>query len=172
MKHLSRRLRYRFVLWMLAVCAGLGAASVPALQPFGPGSLEEIRKANRDRPFLIAFWSLHCAPCKEDLELLTAAHARYPQVPIVLVAADGPAEHAAVARYLGQWKLGRIGVWAFADDFAERIRYSVDPGWGGELPRTYFFEAGGSSTAHTGVLKAKELEAWFKRVMAPAKPSG
>jgi thiol-disulfide isomerase/thioredoxin len=153
-------------LLLVAVLAGLGAkpAPRPLLKPFDARSLAEIRQANQGRPFILAFWSLHCAPCKDDIGLLTAIHARYPGVAIALVAADGPNEHPEVARYLAQQPLGRIGPWAFADDFTERIRFSVDPEWRGELPRTYLFDGDHQITAHSGLLEAAALEAWLSRV--------
>lgn len=170
---LSWRLRL-LALSLLVLLTGPGASTVarPPVKPFDAGSLAAIREAQRGRPFLVAFWSLHCAPCKDDLALLTALHARYPQVAIFLVAADGPNEHAEVARYLAQFRLGRIEAWAFADDFAERIRYAVDPEWRGELPRAYFFDAGHRSTGHSGVLDAAELEAWLVRARPPKSASG
>ncbi len=168
-----RRICLRWIpLLLVAMLAGLGAATAPrpTLKPFGPGSLAVIREANRGRPFILAFWSLHCAPCKEDIVLLTAIHARYPQVPIALVAADGPNEHAKVARSLAPLRLGAIESWAFADDFAERIRYSVDPEWRGELPRAYFFEADHQAAGRSGVLDPAELDAWLVRVTRSKSP--
>lgn len=174
MNGLPFRRSFLAALLLAAALLGAGAATPPPprLKPFDAGSLTVIREAYRGRPFILAFWSLHCAPCKDDLALLTAAHARYPQVAIVLVAADGPNDHAEVARTLAPLRLGRIEPWVFADDFAERIRYGVDPEWRGELPRAYFFEADHQAAAHSGVIDPAELESWLRRVTRPKAKSG
>lgn len=139
------------------------AAETSALKPFTPQSLAAIKQTQEKKPFILAFWSLHCAPCKEDMALFKTLQAKHPNLAIVLVATDGPREHAAVSRFLATQQLGRIQQWAFADEFEERVRFSVDKEWHGELPRSYLFDADHKFTAHSGVLDAKVVEAWLSR---------
>lgn len=153
------------LLWAFLPGTFATAAQAPALKPFTAETLAGIKQAQQKKPFVVAFWSLHCAPCKEDIALLKAIHAKHPDLTIVLVATDGPQEHAAAARYLAQLGLGRIQQWGFADEFEERLRYSVDQAWHGELPRSYLFDQDHAFSAHSGVLDAKVVEAWLSRVM-------
>lgn len=151
--------------------AAAQSAAAGELRPFDAKSFAAIRQAHAGRPFVLAFWSTTCAPCKEELPVLAALQRKYPGVAIVLVAADPPSAKAAVVRYLASQKLDDMETWAFADDFAERVRFAVDRTWQGELPRTYFFDAKHEPTAQTGIPDRAWLEAWMaKAASAPLRP--
>jgi thiol-disulfide isomerase/thioredoxin len=161
MKSFSRRS------WCVALLAGglsvagLGAAAAPELRTFDARSLAAIKQAHAGRPFMVAFWSVSCEPCREEMMIVADLHRRYPKVPIVLVAADAPAHREAVVRFLRGYKLGQIETWQFGDESMERLRYSVDRSWAGELPRSYFFNAKHEATAHSGAVDAKWLGEWL-----------
>lgn len=138
------------------------------LRPFDAKSLAAIRQAQAGRSFVLAFWSISCAPCKEELPALAALQRKYPGVPIILVAADPPSVKPAVIRYLADQQLGKMETWIFADEFAERVRFAVDRKWQGELPRTYFFDAEHQSTAHSGVPDPAWLESWLAKAASAA----
>jgi thiol-disulfide isomerase/thioredoxin len=153
-------------LWV-AAAGGLTAAEPRA---FTAKSLEEIKKAHVGRSFILAFWSVTCEPCREELTVLTDLHRKFPDVPVILVAADPPSQRAAVMRFLERYPLGRIQRWQFADDFTEPLRYSVDRSWRGELPRAFFFDPKHEVTSHTGVVDPKWLQGWMERASrAPAR---
>jgi thiol-disulfide isomerase/thioredoxin len=152
---------------LLATFAAPPAVSAGELRPFDAKSLTVIRQTQAGRPFVLAFWSIHCAPCKDEIVLFAALKRKYPHVPILLVAADPPEVKAAVVRFLAGQQLGKIELWAFADGFAERVRYAVDPKWQGELPRTYFFDAAHRATARSGALDPEWVEAWFAQAAPP-----
>ena len=117
-----------FLLWAATV-----SAQVRALGPESPGA---IRAAHAGQPWVLALWSLHCAPCQEDLALLAALHRRRPDLALVLVAADDPAEAGAVRERLRAHGLDGLEAWVFGDAAPERLRHALDPRWRGELPRT------------------------------------
>lgn len=144
---------------LLAACALPCAAA--DFRAFDASSPAMIRAEQAGKPFVLAFWSVTCEPCRDEMPLWKAMRKKYPRLPIVLVAADPPADHAAATRFLKQYDPGSVQRWAFADDFAERVRYSVDKGWRGELPRTYFYDARHRGEARSGVLDKGEVEAWF-----------
>src|SRR5690606_25114683 len=116
-----------------------------------------------DRPFVLALWSIYCAPCRKEMAYWNEFRHKYPDVPIVLVSTDTPDEWANVRRFLTQFDPGPVEKWAFADEYVERVRYSVDPKWRGELPRAYFYDAKHVAVAHTGLLDPAWLNDWFKR---------
>ena len=140
----------------------VGAALASDLRPFTSKSLEEIRRTHAGRPFILAFWSVSCEPCKGELSIIETLHRKFPEMPIVLVATDLLALKPAVKRFLADYELGRIETWQFSE-FATKVRYSVDRAWRGELPRTYFFNAAHEVTPRSGVLDAQEVEAWLER---------
>ena len=92
-----------------------------------------------------------------------AIRRRYPALPIVLVATDSPSDSKAVLRFLSQYDPGRVETWIFADGFGERLRFSVDPKWRGELPRTYFYDAANRVEAHSGRLDRARIDDWVRR---------
>lgn len=152
--------------WLLAciVLAGSPAHAADGLRPFDTKSLEAIRAQSAGKPFVLAFWSVTCEPCREDMAVFKAAQKRFPGVPIHLVAADPPGEQGGVAAFLRRYDPGPVTRWAFVDDFSERVRYSVDPAWRGELPRTYLFDVRHVPKALTGTLERKAFERWLESV--------
>lgn len=82
-----------------------------------------------------------------------------------MVATDSPEQKQEIASTLRHYRLGRAESWVFADSFTDRLRFEVDPQWYGELPRTYFFDADGRSTAVSGKIDHDQFEHWIKSGM-------
>jgi hypothetical protein len=133
------------------------------LRPFDAASLEAIRLEHAGRPFVLALWSVHCEPCAREMALWRRLHRKHPGVEVILVATDHPGERAKVAAFLRRHDPGPVQRWAYADEFEERIRYSIDPAWRGELPRAYFFDAAHKAEARSGVVDERWAERWFER---------
>jgi hypothetical protein len=140
------------------------APDAAELRPFGPASYRGILEAHAGRPFVLAFWSVHCAPCLEDLVLWSDLQKRGRAPALVLVSTDGPEDARAVSARLATQPLGGTQTWVFADEYVERLRHSVDRTWRGELPRTYFFDASHRVEVITGRIDATWLGAWAERV--------
>src|SRR5262249_20854281 len=104
--------------------AGAAAAAIE-LRAFDAASAEAIAQAHAGRPYVLAFWSIHCAPCLEDMKDWRALAQKYPNVSIILVTTDPPKERAKVQAVLARYQLDRGQNWAFADEFSERVRYAV-----------------------------------------------
>jgi len=150
-------------LLLAALMGGLALSAVAAdLQPFDAKTPAAIRKAEAGKPFVLAFWSITCEPCRDEMTTLKEAQRRHPGLRVHLVSVDSRPDPAAVRAFLERYNPGPAVRWAFADDFGERVRYAVDPGWRGELPRTYLFDAAHRATVHSGRLDAKALEQWLK----------
>ena len=154
------------VYWLLAVQALMWAGSAVAdhvtIRPFDADSMAAIRAQYPGKPFVLAFWSTGCEPCRKEMALWRGLKLRYPQLPILLVSADAPGEEAAVRAFLMRYNPGPVQHWMFADEFAERVRYSVDKSWRGEMPRTYFFDAAHAAEPHSGLLDRRAVEQWFR----------
>ena len=43
-------------------------------------------------------------------------------------------------------------MWSFGSEPMERLRYSIDAKWRGEMPRTYWFTKKANGAAHSGVV--------------------
>lgn len=156
----------RIVLVLLATLAG-AVAQATEPRPFVAGSMQQIRVAHAGRPFVLALWSLTCTHCQEELAQLGALQRSHPQLNVVLISTDTPDDAEALTATLARHGLARAESWVYADAFAERLRYEIDPRWGGELPRTYFFDRAHAVTARSGALAPAELERWAVTPVAP-----
>ncbi len=152
----------RSLLALLLLCVSLVHAAEPDLKPFQRGSAQAIVEARAGRPFILAFWSVACVHCRDELAQLAALSQAYPQLDLVLVSTDSPTAAAEVRAVLAQYRLPRAERWVFADDFAERLRFEVDPRWRGELPRSYLYGPGKAVEGITGTIDGKRLAAWLR----------
>lgn len=159
----------RLVVLVLCLIAVTPARAEP-LRPFVPGSMQALRAAHADRPFVLALWSLTCSHCQEELALLSRLKEKYPALDLVLVSTDTPEDADALSATLARHGLTRAETWVFADPFTELLHQEIDPRWSGELPRTLLFDRRHGVTARSGRLTATELEQWITRVQAAHAP--
>lgn len=155
----------RFLLMLLAALAG--AASAAELQPFVAGSMQQIRNAHAGQPFVLSLWSITCSHCPAELAQLGKLQQQHPDLNIVLVSTDTPDDATALRAMLAGHGLTRAEAWVYADGFTERLRYEIDPRWGGELPRTYLFDRRHRVTAHSGTLTPAQLQRWAVTASRP-----
>jgi hypothetical protein len=79
-----------------------------------------------------------------------------------LISTDSPDDRQTAKRLLDRFELHSFDNWIFGDNFPERLRYHVDPGWFGESPRSYFYATDHQRTPHSGILSRKFLETWLQ----------
>jgi len=153
-----------------AIALGPSSSATGAeLRGFDAGSMRAIRAAHAGKPFVLAFWSTQCVPCRQEMALWKSIADRNPKLPVVLVATDLPGQEEIVTRFLARYDPGAVERWAFADEFAERVRYAVDRTWRGELPRAYFFDAEHRAEARSGLIDQSWIENWISRQAKPAR---
>lgn len=144
----------------------------PRPLPFGPASLRAIEERRAGQPFLAVLWSVDCAPCRRELELLGRVRQAHPELALVLISTDPPGAEAAELEVLANHGLEDVESWGFADANVERLRYSIDPGWFGELPRAYFYRSDGSRRGISGALEEDELLEWLAELPPSALMRG
>ncbi len=149
---------------LLVLCALPSAAG--ELHPFTGESLPAIQRQFAGRPFILALWSLSCHHCVKELQTLGRIVSSGRKLSLVVVSTDTPAEAAEIRAALKRFGLDRLDTWVFADPVPERLRYSIDPAWRGELPRTYLFDAAHRREAHSGLLNEAQIKDWLKRPRA------
>lgn len=130
-----------------------GAGTVAQIQSFGPESFRQIVESQKQKAFVVLVWSLDCDYCQQSFQALADAKKRY-GLNVITIATD-PADDAESARLVAK-KLAASGLpgnaWAFGPWASEQLRYSIDPKWRGELPRSYWFRNNGKPVAHSGVI--------------------
>lgn len=144
---------------LVAAAVGAGAAG---LRPFVRGSWKQIRQAHQGRPLVVHFWGVTCAPCMGELPKWGELERSRPGVDIVFVAADPiPIEPPNIEAAVAKTGIGAAENWLFSDSFLERLRFEVNPQWGGELPYTVMIDAAGIVKTTAGVMEQKDLRAWM-----------
>jgi thiol-disulfide isomerase/thioredoxin len=155
-------MRQHLCLALALLSALIPPAAAQELKPFVAGSIQEITAARQGKPFILGMWSLTCTHCRDELALLSDLLKKHPALDLVLVATDTPEEGEAISATLRQSGLGDTEAWVFADPFAERLRFEIDPKWHGELPRTYLYDPSHKAQAFSGKPDALLLEQWLK----------
>ena len=152
--------RAGFLAFLLALASFGALAAEP--QPFARGSWEKLRAAHAGKPTVVHLWGLTCAPCLVEMPMWRKLQAERPDLRLVLLAADPQQqEPERVSASLAKAGLGKVESWSFTDRFYERLRFEIDPTWGGELPRTLMIAADGTITALPGVADLAQVRAWL-----------
>ena len=158
------------ILIMALAAATGGSAAVDELHPFLAGQLE----ANP------------CGSCRpahggaflgSDLRTLPGRDAVAGQVPAAAARSQSGDDRRRLRaqrsarrfRALAQTGLAGVENWIFSDDFAERLRYEIDPQWQGDIPRTLLITKDGAVTTIEGVADVEKLRAWLDRQAAQAR---
>jgi hypothetical protein len=146
----------------LIMAAALALLCLPAwageLQPFARGSWQQLVEQHKGRRLVAHFWSLTCAPCLVEMKEWAALLKRQPDVDLVLIATDPIAEAPRIQQTLRANGLEGVESWAFADSFAERLRFEVDRRWRGEVPMTRIVLPDGSMETTLGTLTSGPMQ--------------
>lgn len=152
------------LLWQFVHADSLESLTGDNFEPLNVQTFEEIKSDYNGKPFLLSLWSIDCAPCRLELKILGELKRKDPSFPLVLISADS-LEHRETAFYiLEEYSLEKQVSWMFADNFSEPLRYSIDPNWYGELPRSYLFDSSHNAVAHSGVLTEKQLTLFLSTI--------
>lgn len=166
-------MRRTFAGVVLSLLAWMSPVDAAEPRPFTTDSLTAIKAQYAGRPFILSLWSVNwCGHCITELTMLGKVAAELntrgtqaktqQKLPLVLVSTDTPKSTPALQGTLKRLGLEGMDNWVFDDAIPERLRYAVDPGWYGELPRTYLYNARHQREAVTGVLSEKKLKAWLQ----------
>jgi hypothetical protein len=138
----------------LALAALACSAAAGPMQPFEPATMQRIVDAHRGKSFVLVLWSLDCEYCLTSLDVLSKEMRRRKNLNVVTVSTD-PFNDPETAPAMNE-RLARLGLdnnnWAFGELPPERLRYAIDRGWHGEMPRSYWFNPKGERVAYSGAI--------------------
>lgn len=138
------------------------------LKPFMASSRMEIEKAHQGQPMIMAFWSLDCIYCLDELSTLSEFVKKHSKVKLVLVNTDGSSTTEEVVKALKKIKLpATYEAWQFSEPDEERLRYNIDKAWHGELPRTYYYDNSHQVKAVSGSPDLIWLKSWASKFQIP-----
>ena len=149
---------------LVALLLFLSAASALAgdFRPFGRGSWQHLRAAHAGKPTIVHFWGLTCAPCLAELPEWGKLVKQRRDFEFVLIVADPvPEEPRQMMATLTKAGLGSVENWMFADRFADRLRFEIDPNWAGELPLTLLMARDGQTTSALGTVDFATVRSWL-----------
>jgi thiol-disulfide isomerase/thioredoxin len=153
-------IKFRLVAFLF-ITAVSGTSYGDNIQEFGTKSFAQLKQDFAGQGFVVSLWSIDCLPCRVELEMLSEIKQQDPEFPLLLISTD-PIEKREDAVYiLEEYDLDKIESWMFADAFVERLRFSIDPSWYGELPRSYFYDDAHTVKAHSGILSRDALNQLF-----------
>ncbi|MFU8790212.1 MAG: hypothetical protein ACNA7G_14370 [Methylobacter sp.] len=61
--------------------------------------------------------------------------------------------------------LSGIENWVYANENTQKLQFEIDPGWYGELPRTYFFDSSHQCTGVSGTLSKADYDEMFGKIL-------
>ena len=153
--------------WLVLIACMLSSMPFPAraseLRPFVDGSWASILKAHAGRPTIVHFWGLSCRPCRTEMPIWGQIIKQRHGFDFVTVETDmAPSPSEQIEAFLSNAGLPPSGEdWRFADGFAEKLYFQVDPKWQGEIPMTIFIGKDGHIERHVGVVDSKAVAKWL-----------
>lgn len=131
------------------------------IKPFLADTFAAIKAEREGQGFLVALWSVDCPPCMVEMDMLGKLRTEVPDLPLVLISTDQIRLRDDAEDFLLDYALDDLSSWMFADEFAERLRFSIDPQWRGELPRSYYFDGQHQPESHSGILQESQVRSWL-----------
>jgi len=148
---------------VLLLTAGFVRAEI-ILNNFETHSYKTITTQYHGDSFLMVLWSVDCPPCIEELPALARFHQTNPKAKLVMVSTDSKNQQEDIKSLMEKHGLADIQQWVFDDDSIQAIRFSIDPLWYGELPRSYFHHEKNKRQAKSGRLDEDTLSAWITTI--------
>jgi thiol-disulfide isomerase/thioredoxin len=131
--------------------------------PFEINTRNVIEKKYLNQPLIISFWSIDCPYCIDDLKKLGKALSKNTNVKLITVCVDGKESAKKAERILNLAHLPEHERYQYAEVDEDKLRYSIDPTWYGELPRTYFYDTAHQVTPLSGKISNSFLDAWLNK---------
>lgn len=133
------------------------------IREFKTDSLNTIINENK-HPFILVIWSLECPPCLKELSLLSQIQKESNPLKLVLISTDSFIAETEIKKLLKQFELSKHDNWIFSGDMKQKLRFTIDPKWYGELPRSYFYKNQNYRIARSGALDKATLNNWLKQI--------
>ena len=145
--------------WLSILAFSLLATTANAgqVQPLAPADVTQLLVPPIHGVKIIELWALDCAYCETNLRAVATLASSRSDVQAVAVATDDIVHAEALATRLRTAGAADIPARAYAGASRQRMDYLIDPGWGGETPRTLVIHADGSHHAASGELTRERL---------------
>ena len=157
---------------MKARCAILAllAATIGAQQKLSPvdeAGYRAILKSNTGTVLLVDFWATWCAPCRQEMPLLSRLDGRLrdKRFRLVTISADEPEQEAAAVEFLKKSGVSGAAYLRRAKDDDKFIN-SVDAKWSGALPALFLYDRQGKLVkSFVGETELSVIEAAIRKIL-------
>ncbi len=157
---------------MKARCAILAllAASIGAQQKLSPvdeAGYRAILKSNTGTVLLVDFWATWCAPCRQEMPLLSRLESRLKdkRFRLVTISADEPEQEPATVEFLKKSGVTGAAYLRRAKDDDKFIN-SVDAKWSGALPALFLYDRQGTLVkSFVGETELSVIEAAIRKIL-------
>lgn len=158
--------------FLLASCLLLPAQQAKAihsdhfeLKPFLSTSFQQILDSRSGQPSMLTIWSKTCTICMQKMPLISELQKTWPGIHMITLSTDDIADSDEIRKILVEHNLNTAENWIFADSNAQKLRYTIDPKWFGELPRTYFIDKNRQRKGISGGLSREQYEIVFRELL-------
>ena len=114
------------------------------MSPVDEAGYRAILKSNAGNVVLVDFWATWCAPCRQEMPLLSKLESRLrdKRFRLVTISADDPEQEAAAVEFLKRSGVSGAAYIRRAKDDDKFIN-SVDAKWSGALPALFLYDRQG-----------------------------
>ncbi len=151
------------IVMLCCVCITTAQAGDIKMRSFHQGSYQQILDKQKQQPFVLIIWSINCASCLAEMELIHEIQ-QQANIKLIMLSVDGPEFRNEMLQIIQHNQLENIEQWFFAEDNSPALRYLVDKHWYGELPRTYFFDEQHQKMGVSGVLKMTKYQFHINKI--------
>jgi hypothetical protein len=150
------------IYYMAGILIAIPSLTLASHNEYNADSMKIIEEKFTGEPFLMVLWEINCLPCHEEMALIGKYRQIHPDMNIVMIGTDDISRRDDIDELLEKHGLVGIDSWLFAHPNIERLRYSIDPNWFGELPRNYIYDSDSSRIGFSGKLTEELLDEWLK----------
>jgi len=151
------------ILALLATAVG----AQQKLSPVDEAGYRAILKSNTGNVLLVDFWATWCAPCRQEMPLLSKLESRLrdKRFHLVTISADEPEQEAAAVEFLKKSGVSGAAYLRRAKDDDKFIN-SVDAKWSGALPALFLYDRQGTLVkSFVGETELSVIEAAIRKIL-------
>jgi len=137
------------------------------LSPVDEAGYRAILKSNTGTVLLVDFWATWCAPCRQEMPLLSRLESRLKdkRFRLVTISADEPEQEGAAVEFLKKSGVTGAAYLRRAKDDDKFIN-SVDAKWSGALPALFLYDRQGKLVkSFVGETELSVIEAAIRKIL-------
>jgi len=124
---------------------------------FNDKTLDLIRIEMTNKPFVLTFWSKDCVYCSDNFTIINSVKIRNSTIPVYAVCVDCIDDFDNFINNIKRYNITNFQNYLMDSVNNESIFFRIDSKWGGETPKTYFFDPKHLRTSFSGLIPKQSL---------------